>query len=230
MSVLSTQRLLLLDTSGPAGVVALAVDGRLVSKRHSSQARDHAAVVNAAIAEVLEEGHLRMADVTGICVMAGPGSYTGLRIGLATAKGLCYTLEVPLYLQNNLEVLAAGARAVASLHDACFVILPARSGEYFLAAYDLAGVASLAPRHAMKAEAIALCARLPARTMICGDSSAAGEVCSTRQFSVFAETGTLDAWISVAVTQVLNGESTPIAEATPFYLKTAFTTTPRVKV
>ena len=230
MSAFPSQRLLLLDTSGPAGTVALVVDGKLVSKRHSSQARDHAAVVNAAIAEVLEEGHLRMADLTGICVMAGPGSYTGLRIGLATAKGLCYALEVPLYLQNNLEVLAAGARAVLPSHEACFVILPARSSEYFLAAYNSAGEVLLAPRHAMKDEAIALLAGLPDTTIICGDSSAANEVCSTRRFPFVAETDALGAWISVAVVQVLNGESTPIAEATPFYLKSAFITTPRVKV
>lgn len=230
MSAPSLQTLLLIDTSGPTGTIALAVDGTLVSKRESEQARDHAAIINIAIEEILQEGSARMADLTGICVMAGPGSYTGLRIGLATAKGFCYALEIPLFLQRNLEVLAADARASLPNHEAYLVVLPARSGEYFLAAYNGAGRALIPPRHAMKAEVVLLLNSLPANAVTCGSESAAAEVCSTLPILFVAHGDKVKVWIDAATAQIARGESTPLAEAVPYYLKAAFTTKPKTHI
>lgn len=225
-----SQRLLLIDTAGLIGVIALSVDGKLISKRQSEQARDHAAVINTAIVKVLEDGNLRLADLTGICVMAGPGSYTGLRIALATSKGLCYALEIPLFLQNNLEILAADARRSAPDYDCYFAILPARSGEYFLAAYGSAGNLLIAPRHAMKEEACILLEGLPAKAMMCGTGSVAEEVCLRAARPFIEGKDTLSAWAQLAFAQVACGESTPLAEAVPLYLKAAFTTTSKLHI
>ncbi len=227
MPASTSQILLLIDTSGPAGTVALAVDGGLASRRHSEQARDHAAVVNSAIAEILQESGLKLADLTGVCVLAGPGSYTGLRIALATAKGLCYALEILLFLQNNLEVLAADARASSPNHDAYLVVLPARSSEYFLAAYGASGDVLVEPRHVMKAELPALLAALPPDAVACGAKEASEEICSTSPIRFLPEVDLLKAWIATASAQVARGKSAPLAGAVPFYLKAAFTTTPK---
>jgi tRNA threonylcarbamoyladenosine biosynthesis protein TsaB len=184
-------------------------------------------VVNNAIAEVLHKGGARMTDLSGICVMAGPGSYTGLRIGLSTAKGLCYALEVPLYLQNNLEVLAADVRIEFPNCEAYLVVLHARSGEYFLAAYDREGEIVVDPSHTLKEKAMELVARLPKGTIVCGSHKAAEEVCLMMTAAFVEEIDALKAWISVCTRQILRGESTPLAAAVPFYLKAAFTTTPK---
>lgn len=128
-------RILHIDTSGPVGLVMLAIDGRPVSHKSSDAERDHAGKVNILVAEVLATAGCRLADLDAIAVCNGPGSYTGLRIGLATAKGYCYALDKRLILHNRL-VLMLQEIAANEEHSTgnILAIIPARSGEYYMAA------------------------------------------------------------------------------------------------
>jgi tRNA threonylcarbamoyladenosine biosynthesis protein TsaB len=90
--------------------VALARDGELVALRESTGERDHAARVAVFTEEVLSEGGIAAADLSAIAVSKGPGSYTGLRIGVSFAKGMCYALGVPLIGVGSLESLFCAAR------------------------------------------------------------------------------------------------------------------------
>lgn len=89
-----------------------------------------------AVEKLLEPLGIAVEDLGAVAVSAGPGSFTGLRVGMAAAKGLAYSLDIPLYGFPTLELLAAnaapGTRAVRA-------VLDARRGELFTALYDCGG-------------------------------------------------------------------------------------------
>lgn len=123
--------LLHLDSSGPVSLVLLSRDGKLLSLRRQEGEREHAGNLNGMISATLAEAGVGLSDVDAFVVCNGPGSYTGLRIALATAKGFCYALEKPLILQNKLWLLLQEAQGSHPDMDRYAAILPARSGEYF---------------------------------------------------------------------------------------------------
>ena len=101
--------ILSLDTAVAGASVCLS-DGATVKslKRHEAQ-NESAGWIHTAIQELLQEHSLSVSNLAAVAVSAGPGSYTGLRIGMATAKGLCYAAGVPLIAINTLQMMAAAA-------------------------------------------------------------------------------------------------------------------------
>ena len=102
--------LLALDTGSPLVSVALARGGEVVASRSVEQERSSVRLLEM-VREVLEEAGIGVRDLAGIAVLRGPGSFTGLRIGLATTLGLHQALEVPATAIPSLPVLAAAAGA-----------------------------------------------------------------------------------------------------------------------
>jgi tRNA threonylcarbamoyladenosine biosynthesis protein TsaB len=100
--------LLAVDTSTLHAAVALWRDGRALAERHRV-VTTHSDALLAMIDEAFVEANVAPADVDAIACGAGPGSFTGLRIGLATAKGLCFALGKPLVMVSSLAALAARA-------------------------------------------------------------------------------------------------------------------------
>jgi tRNA threonylcarbamoyladenosine biosynthesis protein TsaB len=98
--------LLSLETSSQACSVALHNNGLLLASREIETPRSAASQLAVMIRDVLNESKLKTSDLHGVVIASGPGSYTGLRIGVATAKGLCYALGVPLIAINTLHLLA----------------------------------------------------------------------------------------------------------------------------
>lgn len=98
--------LLSLETSSQACSVALHNNGLLLASREIDTPRSAASQLAVMIHEVINESQCKANDLQGIVVASGPGSYTGLRIGVATAKGLCYALNIPLIAINTLQLLA----------------------------------------------------------------------------------------------------------------------------
>ena len=87
--------------------VALAKDGKtLVCKEISEQGYSHAELLHVFIEEILKESDVTFQDLDAIAISKGPGSYTGLRIGVSSAKGLCYALGIPLIAIDTLTILA----------------------------------------------------------------------------------------------------------------------------
>jgi tRNA threonylcarbamoyladenosine biosynthesis protein TsaB len=99
--------ILLIETATQICSVALAVDGTVVARRESDTPNAHSTCLSVFIDEVLKESHLTSRDLGAVCVSAGPGSYTGLRIGVSTAKGFCYALGIPLLSGPTLLSMAA---------------------------------------------------------------------------------------------------------------------------
>ena len=124
-----------IDTSTDRGIVLLGKDGQLVNVRANTVTRNHAATINLMIDEVLAEAGAGIVDLEKVVVCAGPGSYTGLRIGMA--KGLCYAHNIPLILHSRLLLLAMQAwRDTSGRFQYYACLLLAREKEYFLALYD----------------------------------------------------------------------------------------------
>ncbi len=99
--------LLSLETSTQACSVALHNEGLLLASREIVTPRSAASQLAVMIQDVLNHSSKKPSDLQGVMVASGPGSYTGLRIGVATAKGLCYALSIPLISINTLDLLSS---------------------------------------------------------------------------------------------------------------------------
>lgn len=98
--------ILCIETGTDICSVGLVKDGELLSLRESDAGRDHAGRVAVFVDELLRENELDPSDIDAVAVGEGPGSYTGLRIGVSFAKGLCYGLNKPLIAVSSLASLA----------------------------------------------------------------------------------------------------------------------------
>ena len=112
------ERIILIETSTALCSAALAEDGVITSYRESSAAKAHASLTAVFIKEMLEERGLEISDCDAICVSMGPGSYTGLRVGVSTAKGLCFGSGKPLIAVGTLETLVAQASTTVIPNEA----------------------------------------------------------------------------------------------------------------
>ena len=105
----SANRIILIETSTSLCSVALAENGAITAYRESSAPKAHASLTAVFVQEVLAERGLALSDCDAVCVSKGPGSYTGLRVGVSTAKGLCFGSGKPLVAVGTLDTLVAQA-------------------------------------------------------------------------------------------------------------------------
>ena len=132
--------LLCIETATEICSVALANEKDLTAKKESSKKNSHAELVSVYIEELLKEYPIDKDQLDAVVVSKGPGSYTGLRIGVSTAKGLCYALDKPLIAINTLEAMASGM--IGSLKkkrfDNCLFcpMIDARRMEVYAAVFD----------------------------------------------------------------------------------------------
>jgi tRNA threonylcarbamoyladenosine biosynthesis protein TsaB len=128
-----------IDTATEHASVCLSKDGELLALESNAHQKDHASFIQPAIKKIFSTSHYPLSSVDAIAVSNGPGSYTGLRVGLSTAKGLSYALSKPLILINTLEIIATAAiqhvKEISSEHLFCPMI-DARRMEVFTAIYD----------------------------------------------------------------------------------------------
>lgn len=100
--------ILCLETSTAVCSVALVENGNVVALRESLDGQNHAEKITLFIDEVMKEAGIAYKDLDAVATSMGPGSYTGLRIGVSTAKGLCYAMEKPLIAIDTLAAMAHG--------------------------------------------------------------------------------------------------------------------------
>lgn len=128
-----------LETSGSSCSAALTDDGLILAHREDFSGRNHSAVLSDFIKDCLDYGKECGLQPQAVAVSMGPGSYTGLRIGLSEAKGLAYALRIPLIGISTLELLAATAmfECEQTEEDAVYIpMVDARRMEVYTAAYD----------------------------------------------------------------------------------------------
>ena len=99
--------ILLLETATAVCSVALARDGEVLAELHSDQPNAHSSRLPLFVEQLFEQCHITPKQLDAVCVSSGPGSYTGLRIGVSSAKGFCYALSIPLLSVPTLQGMAA---------------------------------------------------------------------------------------------------------------------------
>lgn len=122
-----------IDTALETASISLAKDGKAVNTVVNKEQKDHAAWLQNAIAGLLKASEFELKDLSAIAVTIGPGSYTGLRVGLSSAKGLCYALNIPLITISTLELMAHAAKNEKV--DLLCPMIDARRKEVFTAVY-----------------------------------------------------------------------------------------------
>lgn len=131
--------LLALDTSTPLVSVALHDDGRVVDAATSERPMKHGEQLAPMIAAALERAGAIRQDVTAVAVGVGPGPFTGLRVGIVTARTLGLALGIPVYGACSLDVLAVRAVDLDAVDEPFLATIDARRKELFWASYDEEG-------------------------------------------------------------------------------------------
>ena len=136
--------ILCLETATTICSVSLFKNNRLISFRETGQKNAHSEFITSFIREVVGESDIDYLDIDAVAVSKGPGSYTGLRIGVSTAKGLCYALDKPLIAVSTLQSMAAGftnhllSESFDFPEDTLFCpMIDARRMEIYTAVYDI---------------------------------------------------------------------------------------------
>ncbi len=127
-------KILNLETATTNCSVSITVDGKVVSLKEENSANySHAEQLHIFIEEALQEASISFSDLNAVAVSKGPGSYTGLRIGVSAAKGLCYALDLPLISIPTLESMAH--QLTLDKNEVAIPVLDARRMEVYSAVY-----------------------------------------------------------------------------------------------
>lgn len=131
--------ILQIETATTSCSIALAKDGTVLSAKTINQRNIHAEVITVFIGEIFAANGLTFQEMDAVAVSSGPGSYTGLRIGISTAKGLCFSLDKPLIAVETLQAMASGYLTRIKEVQGEFLLCPmidARRMEVYTALFD----------------------------------------------------------------------------------------------
>jgi tRNA threonylcarbamoyladenosine biosynthesis protein TsaB len=131
--------LLAIETATDVCSVALVDEGAVVAVAEILRPRAHAGQLAPLIASLLEREGMRAVDLGAVAVSAGPGSYTGLRIGVSTAKGLCFASGAALVAVPSLEALASSILGLVNEDDLIVAAFGSRRNELYLAGFAVRG-------------------------------------------------------------------------------------------
>lgn len=210
--------ILYLDTASAHTQVAIANEMGPVMELIHSIPNEQAKVLHHLIEDIFEKTKYNWEKIDAIAVDAGPGSYTGLRVGLGAAKGFCFALNKPLMLFNRLDLM------LSSEESAC-VVLRARQGEGFLTVRK-EGATLFPPQHVFYEHFNwNEVSGLPLYT---DEELLLAQVAGAQKIESYVLN--INHWNHSAQQQYLRGEFADIAYCEPFYLKEAFTTSAKKKI
>jgi tRNA threonylcarbamoyladenosine biosynthesis protein TsaB len=127
-----------IDTASEKAHVSFTNDGLVLHSLYSDSQKEHASFLQTAILQLSKISGIKLSELDAIAVTGGPGSYTGLRVGMASAKGLCYALNKPFIIMSTLEILTVSALQLFPATDKSVLLCPmidARRMEVFTAIY-----------------------------------------------------------------------------------------------
>jgi tRNA threonylcarbamoyladenosine biosynthesis protein TsaB len=211
-----------IDTATETALVSFSKNGKPVSSLFNTAQKDHAAFLQVAIQQLVTETGILLKNIDAIAVTAGPGSYTGLRVGMASAKGLCYALGKPLITLNTLEVMAAAAiQQLKDVENCLFCpMIDARRMEVFTATYNKALKLTMSPSAIILNEHSFLEELDQNRIVFFGSGSTKWATLCRHSNASFADISiTPEAIASLSDNYKTQLKFTELAYAEPFYLK-----------
>lgn len=207
--------------------VALAKNGEtILCKEISELGYSHAEKLHVFIEEICKESSIQLKDLHAIAVSKGPGSYTGLRIGVSAAKGLCFALDIPLISVDTLAVLASQAQLIAKENDLIIPMIDARRMEVYSAIFNN----KLEKIREIEAQIIDenLFTSIENTVYFVGDSSEKAKAVLTKSNFIFLEEIVYPSakdMSAISIQKFLNKDFEDVAYFEPFYLKDFLITT-----
>ncbi len=128
-----------INTALETAFIILSKNTEIVAEAQSDAQKDHASFLESSIKKICTEAGISLNEIDAVAVVNGPGSYTGLRVALASAKGLCYALKKPLILLNTLDVMAYALKLQSPINNKNILFCPlidARRMEVYTALYN----------------------------------------------------------------------------------------------
>ncbi len=126
-----------IHTTSEKAIVNLSEKQVVLETLVNNSSKEHASFLHTAIHHILQQNDILPTQLSAVGVTGGPGSYTGIRVGLATAKGLCFALKIPLMIFNTLELMAFAALENTGDKKVWYCpMIDARRMEVFTAVYD----------------------------------------------------------------------------------------------
>jgi len=220
-----------IETSTKICSVAVSDGKKILAIEEEGGEYSHSEKLTIFIQKVLDRAKLQLKDIDAFAVSKGPGSYTGLRIGVSVAKGLCYALDKPLIAVDTLQAMAKNVAALSNQPDALFSpMIDARRMEVYTALYDKENN-SITPITAKIIDKNSFSEELTAQKIIFfGDGAEkCAEVLGENVNATFFDEGLPSAEFvnQIAFDKYQNQEFEDVAYFEPYYLKDFVATTPK---
>lgn len=215
--------LLNIDTASEKAQVSFVNDAVVLHSIFSESQKEHASFLQSAILELTKITGIKLPDMDAVAIIAGPGSYTGLRVGMSSAKGLCYALKKPLIAMSTLEVLTVSAIQLFPELGEQFLYCPmidARRMEVFTAVYQKELTEYVHPSALVLNEFSFAKELAESKMLFFGTGSEKwGSICKHSN-AVFKTVPLLaEAMSQFSTTLFLKGHFSNLAYCEPFYLK-----------
>ncbi len=223
-----------IETSTSVCSVALSTDGEVKCHFENFEGPSHASLLGVYVKQVMEYARDKEMKIDAVAVSSGPGSYTGLRIGVSEAKGLCFGLGVPLISVPTLELLACAALFRNHFEENVLYcpMIDARRMEVYSAIYDNA-LGCVKPVGAYIVDENTFAEELKSNKVVFfGDGSKKCKAVIDHPNAIFLDKVVPLATDMLALSEraFLNGKFEDVAYFEPFYLKEFVATTPKNKV
>lgn len=132
-------KLLSISTASDTLSLSIVENENLISSFATKGNRQHAELIAPKIKELMKTSNLKFNELDGVCVNLGPGSFTGLRVGLSTAKGIVFGADINLYGYTNFEGLLYSAITEKKVSGKVAVLIPSRKNEFYFGAFEIRG-------------------------------------------------------------------------------------------
>jgi len=217
-----------IDTAINVAYVSVAKDGEIIASVSNTEQKDHGGFLQPAIQTLLTNALITIKQIDAVGISAGPGSYTGLRVGMASAKGLCYALNIPMIAIGTLDILAFAAILETNICPSGTPVLycpmiDARRMEVFTALYDQNLQTEIAPCAMVLNENSFAKGLLKNKILFFGNGAKKWEAISRNENALFAITyNNALAMSKLAHAKFELNEFANLAYFEPFYLKDFF--------
>jgi tRNA threonylcarbamoyladenosine biosynthesis protein TsaB len=210
-----------IHTTLPIAEISLSLDDIIIEHFVNNVQKEHANFVHQSVKQIATK--LALINIDAISVTNGPGSYTGIRVGLAAAKGLCYALQKPLIALNTLEVIAAAAVDMVDENTLICPMIDARRMEVFTAVYRKNLEIVQEPEAKILTSESFLVELASNSIAFLGDGIAKWQaVCSHKNASFLTFQNLVLAQCKLATAKLLNNQLSSLQTTSAYYIKEFF--------